>query len=239
VKPLIIARRELRAAVNSPLAYIVAVAYLVFTSAWLFFMNQFFARNEASLRLYFSVIPTVFVFLVPALTMRSWAEERRMGTLEVLLTLPFREGEVVLGKFIGAFGLLFFVVLLSLPLPLSLSVMGDFDWGQIAGQYLGVLLIGAAGVSLGLFVSSISTNQVAAFILTGLALLCLTLAGQLTGIMSLPEWCARALRFISFGAHFDSFDRGILDSRDLLYFILAVVLFLYLNVRVLIGRKSA
>jgi ABC-2 type transport system permease protein len=239
MKSLIIARRELRAAVNSPLAYIVAAAYLVFTSAWLFFMNQFFARNEASLRLYFGVIPTVFVFLVPALTMRSWAEERRMGTLEVLLTLPFREREVVLGKFIGAFGLLLLVVLLSLPLPLSLSAMGDFDWGQLAGQYLGVLMIGAAGVSLGLFVSSLSTNQVAAFILTGLALLCLTLAGQLPGIMSLPGWLASGLRFISFGAHFDSFDRGILDSRDLLYFALAAALFLYLNVRVLVGRKSA
>jgi ABC-2 type transport system permease protein len=239
VNALTITRKELRAAVNTPLAYLVAVAYLVFTAAWLFFMNQFFARNEASLRLYFGVVPTVFIFLVPALTMRSWAEERRMGTLEVLLTLPFREWEVVLGKFLGAFGLLFFVILLSLPLPVSLCGMGDFDWGVVAGQYLGVLLIGAAGVSLGLFVSSLSTNQVAAFILTGLALLCLTLAGELPGVVGMPDWLSRTLRFLSFGPHFDSFNRGVLDSRDVLYFLLSTTLFLSLNARVLVGRKSA
>ncbi|MGA2974838.1 MAG: ABC transporter permease [Spirochaetia bacterium] len=239
MKTAIVARRELRSAFNSPIAYIVAVAYLVFTSVWIFFLNQFFARNEASLRLYFGIVPIVFVFLVPALTMRSWAEERRMGTLEVLLTLPFREREVVLGKFLGSFGLLLAVILLSLPLPVSLSRLGDFDWGQIAGQYLGVLFIGAAGVSVGLFVSALSTNQVAAFILTGLALLALTLAGQLPAVASLPGWLSEVLRFLSFGSHYDSFDRGMLDSRDVLYFLLAVVLFLYLNIRVLVGRKSA
>ncbi len=239
MKTLTIARRELQAAFNSPVAYIVAVAYLVFTTVWVFFLNQFFAQNEASLRIYFTIVPTVFIFLVPALTMRSWAEERRMGTLEVLLSLPFREGEVVLGKFVGIFGLLLLVVVLSLPLPLFLSRMGVFDWGQIAGQYLGVLLIGAAGISVGLFISALSTNQVAAFILTGLALVALTLAGQLPEAVGLPSWLSAVLGYVSFGHHFDSFNRGIIDSRDLLYFLLAIALFLFLNVRVLMVRKSS
>jgi ABC-2 type transport system permease protein len=239
MKMSIVARRELASAFNSPVAYIVSVAYLVFTSAWLFFLNQYFAHNEASLRLYFSVIPVIFIFLVPALTMRAWAEERRMGTLEVLMTLPFREGELVIGKFLGTFCLLAIVIALSIPLPLSLSRLGSFDAGQLVGQYIGVLLIGAAGLSVGLFVSSLSTNQITSFILSGLSLLALTLAGQLPGLVSLPNWLGGLLGFLSFGFHFESFSRGIVDSRDVLYFVLIAVLFLYLNTRVLTGRKSS
>ncbi len=235
----VLARRELASAFNSPIAWIVAVAYLVFTSTWLFFFNQFFAHNEASLRLYFSVIPVVFVFLLPALTMRSWAEERRMGTLEVLVTLPFRDAELVLGKFLGALCLLAIVIVLSIPIPLSLAPLGQFDGGQIAGQYIGVFLIGAAGLSAGLFVSSLARNQVTAFILSGLLLLALTLAGEVGRVVELPPWLAGLAGFLSFGFHFESFTRGIIDSRDVLYFCLAAALFLYLNTRVLAGRRSA
>jgi len=239
MKTLVIARRELRAAVNSPIAIIVAVAYLVFTSAWLFFRNQFFARNEASLEIYFQIIPVVFVFLIPALTMRSWAEEKRMGTLEVLLTLPFRESQVVMGKFWGAFGLLAAVVVLSIPLPVTLSRLGAFDPGQIIGQYIGVLLIGAAGCAVGLFVSSLCKNQVAAYILSGLTLLTVTLLGSLGQLLSLSGWFSRVLTFISFMPHYESWNRGIIDTRDALYFLLVTALFLYLNARALVARKSA
>jgi ABC-2 type transport system permease protein len=232
-----IAAKELKAAFNSPIAYIVTVAYLVFTSVSLFFLNQYFSRNEASLRIYFAVIPTVFIFLVPALTMRSWAEERRTGTLEVLLTLPFREGEVVLGKFLGCFSLLCIVVALSIPLPMSLAPLGRFDWGQIAGEYLGVLLIGASGIALGLFVSSLSTNQITSFILSGLALLAFTLVNQLNLLVTLPPWLAAFVNWVSFGSHYDSFRRGVLDSRDVLFFLLATGAFLMLNVQVLLRRK--
>ncbi len=232
-----IAAKELKAAFNSPIAYIVTVAYLVFTSVWLFFLNQFFSHNEASLRIYFGVIPTVFIFLVPALTMRSWAEERRTGTLEVLLTLPFREWEVVLGKFLGCFALLAALIALSIPLPLSLAPLGRFDWGQVAGEYLGVLFIGSSGIALGLFVSSLSTNQITAFILSGLALLAFTLVNQLNFIVALPSWLAALVNWVSFGAHYDSFRRGVLDSRDVLFFLLAIAAFLCLNVQVLVRRK--
>jgi ABC-2 type transport system permease protein len=231
------AGRELKSAFNSPIAYIVAVAYLVFTSVWLFFLNQYFSRNEASLRIYFSVIPTVFIFLVPALTMRSWAEERRTGTLEVLLTLPFSEWDLVLGKFLGVLSLLALVIVLSIPLPLSLAPLGFFDWGQVAGEYLGVFLVGASGIAVGLFVSALSTNQVTAFILTALSLVALTLVSQVNFLVTLPPWLAWLLNWVSFGHHYDSFRRGVLDTRDLAWFILAVGLFLLLNVRVLVRRK--
>ena len=116
---------------------------------------------------------------------------------------------------------------------------GSFDAGQLAGQYIGVLLIGAAGLSVGLFISSLSTNQITSFILGGLCLLVLTLAGQLPGLVSLPAWLGGLLGFLSFGFHFESFNRGIIDSRDVLYFVLVAALFLYLNTRVLTGRKSS
>ncbi len=237
MKVLTVASRELKASFNSPIAYIVAAAYLVFTSVWLFFLNQFFARNEASLRVYFSIIPVVFVFLVPALTMRSWAEERRTGTLEVLLTLPFREGELVLGKFLGCFALLCIVVALSIPLPLTLAPLGSFDWGQVAGEYLGVLFIGAAGICAGLFVSALSTNQITAFIVTGVVLLAFTLVNQVNQFVTLPPWLAGAINWVSFGHHYDSFRRGVLDSRDVAFFLLAAASFLGLNVQVLVRRK--
>lgn len=231
------AGRELKSAFNSPIASIVAVSYLVFTSVWLFFLNQYFTRNEASLRIYFSVIPTVFIFLVPALTMRSWAEERRTGTLEVLLTLPFSEWDLVLGKFLGVLSLLALVIVLSIPLPLSLAPLGFFDWGQVAGEYLGVFLVGASGIAVGLFVSALSTNQVTAFILTALSLVALTLVNQVNFLVTLPPWLAWLLNWVSFGHHYDSFRRGVLDTRDLAWFVLATGLFLLLNVRVLVRRK--
>ncbi len=121
MRVLPVVRKELSGYFNSPIAYTVVVAFLVFTSVWLFYLQQFFVRGEASLRIFFEVIPTVFIFLVPALTMRSWAEERKSGTLEILLTLPFRETEVVAGKFLGAAALLAVMVVLTLPLPLSLE----------------------------------------------------------------------------------------------------------------------
>ena len=237
MRVLPVVRRELAGYFNSPIAYIVVVSFLVFTSLWLFYLNQFFARNEASLRVYFQVIPTVFVFLIPAVTMRSWAEERRSGTLEILLTLPFREGEVVAGKFLGAASLLAIMVILTLPLPLSLARFGSFDAGQIAGEYIGVFLVGAAGLAVGLLVSSLSANQISAYIFCGLILLALTLANQLSLIFGLPSWLAGAVNWISFGSHYESFRKGILDTRDLAYFLLVIALFLFLNTRVLLQRK--
>ncbi len=237
MKVATVASRELKSSFNSPVAYIVAAAYLVFTSVWLFFLNQFFSHNEASLRIYFGIVPTVLIFLVPALTMRSWAEERRTGTLEILLTLPFREGELVIGKFLGCFGLLCLVVVLSIPLPLSLASLGVFDWGQVAGEYLGVLFIGAAGISVGLFVSALSTNQITAFILTAVALLAFTLVNQVNLLVTLPPWLAAAFNWVSFGSHYDSFRRGVLDSRDIVFFLATIAAFLGLNVQVLVRRK--
>jgi ABC-2 type transport system permease protein len=232
-----VVRRELKSYFNSPVAYIVVVAFLVFTSVWLFYMQTFFVRDQASLRPFFIVIPVVFVFLLPAITMRSWAEEKKLGTLEVLLTLPFRESELVIGKFLAAFSLLAITLLLTVPIPLMVSRLGSFDGGEILGQYLGVLLLGATGISLGMFVSSFASNQLSAFIIGVLILLFLTLVNQINYLVSLPAWAAGLVNYLSLEGHFESFGKGLIDTRDLFFFLIATSLFLYLNIKSLIFKK--
>ena len=230
-------KKELKSFFNSPIAYVAVTGFLIFTSIWLFYLQHFFANNVAALRSYFAVIPTVFIILIPALTMRIWAEEKKLGTMEVLMTLPFREAELVMGKFLGVTILLLIIIILTLPLPISLTFLGDFDWGQIAGQYLGVILIGMAGISTGLFISSVSTNQISAFVSTLLILLLLTLINQVNQVIYMPIWLASLFNYLSFGYHFEGFMKGLIDTRDLLFYLIVTGLFLYLNMEVLILNK--
>ena len=232
-----ILKKELKSYFNSPIAYILVVTFLIFSSIWVFFLQSFFATNVATLRNFFAVIPIVFIILMPALTMRSWAEEKKLGTMEVLMTLPFRESTLVIGKFLAALCLLAIMVALTLPLPLLLSRFGDFDWGEILGQYIGVLLLGSAGISVGLFVSSLMSNQISSFLLSLFVLLVLTLVSQVNRVFAVPPWAAEAVNFISFGHHFSNFQRGLIDTRDLLYYGIVSALFLYLNTKTLVFRK--
>jgi ABC-2 type transport system permease protein len=230
-------KKEMKSYFNSPIAYIATLFLLVSSSVWLFFVQQFFAADTASLRSYFSVIPTIYIILIPALTMRSWAEEVRMGTAELLITLPFRERDIVLGKFLSTFVLLAVMMALTLPVPISLSGFGSFDPGQVVGEYLGILLLGAVAISIGQFISSVSQNQISAFIFSVVVLLVVTLVNQVTNAMNLPDWLAGIISYFSLAYHFDSFIRGVLDTRDLAFFLAAATLFLYLNVKVLVLRK--
>ncbi|MFW6223453.1 MAG: ABC transporter permease subunit [Spirochaetota bacterium] len=234
---LTVARKELSAYFNSPIAYIVVVFFLAFTSSWFFYIQQFLARDVASMRGYFGILPVVFVILMPAITMRSWAEESKLGTAEVLLTLPFTEAQIVVGKFLGALSLLALMLVLTLPVPLTIRPLGDFATGQIIGQYIGSLLLGAAAISVGLFVSSLSQNQITSFILGVFVLLALTLVNQVNVVMNLPRRLGDLLNQLSLNYHFRSFEKGILDSRDLAYYLLLAFLFLYLNTKVLVLRK--
>ncbi len=232
-----IIKKEFKSYFNSPIAYIVLVAFLVFSSVWLFYLQQFFARNVASLRIYFGIIPVVFIFLMPAITMRSWAEEKKMGTIEVLLTLPFKEGELVIGKFLAALGMLIIMMVLTLPIPLFLSPFGTFDWGEIFSQYIGLLLIGAAGISLGLFISAQATNQLSAFIIGVIVLLFLTLVTQVNQVAQLPPWAAGFFNYLSLGYHFESFGRGLIDSHEPFYYLFVIPLFLSHNPKTLIFQN--
>ncbi len=232
-----VAKKELASYFNSLIAYIVVVAYLAVTSILFFFLNGFFLKNQATLRDYFGFVPFVFIFLIPAITMRAWAEEKKSGTLEILLTLPFKEGEAVMGKFVAAMALLGCMIVLSLLLPISLGRFGLFDAGQILCQYLGTILLGGCGIALGLLISSLSFNQISAYLFCGLALLAFTLMGEVDSWLSLPAWLAAALNAISFTFHFESFSKGIIDTRDLAYFVILCGVFLFLNAQVLVRRK--
>ncbi len=232
-----IIQKELRSYFNTPIAYIVAVFFLVFTSAWLFFMEQFYAANTASLRGYFGVFPMVFIFLLPALTMRSWAEEARMKTDEILLTLPIRVGELVVGKFFAALILVGMLLMLTVPLPLTLMPLGDFAVGQIWGQYTGSLLLAGVGISIGLCVSSFTSNQISSFLFTVVILLAFTLVRQFTMFLNFPDQIASFFQYVSLQTHFESFTKGLIDTRDVMFYLVLTTLFLYFNMKILILRK--
>ncbi|GMO25483.1 MAG: ABC transporter permease [Termitinemataceae bacterium] len=232
-----LARKELYSFSISPAFYGVTLFFLLFTSIWLFNFNNFFGKDQATLRSYFVSFPLVFILVIPALTMKSWAEERKLGSVELLLTMPFSEWDLVLGKFCACFLAVGAMLLLSVPLPLSLLPLGFFDGGVIISEYVGVLLLSASATALGLLLSSISKNQVAAFLGSAAVLLIVMMINQIPFTQSVPAPIAGFINFISLSFHFESFAKGLLDSRDLLFFLLSTLLFLYLNTRVIIFRK--
>jgi ABC-2 type transport system permease protein len=232
-----IAKKELRSAFNSPIAYIAMIFFLLFNTFWLFFVQRFFIANVASIRSLFQVMPWVFIILVPAITMRMWAEERKLGTVELLETLPFTEWKMVMGKFLGAFLLLCLMLVFTLPIPLLAGMFGRFDAGQIVTEYLGVLLMGAACVAIGSYISSLTKNQISAFIFTVLILIALNAIGLVFAFIKAPTFIMDALRWIALYTHFDSFEKGVLDTRDLLYYVIVGTLFLFLTVKTLVFRK--
>jgi ABC-2 type transport system permease protein len=237
LRALALARKELYSYSLSPAFYGTAVFFLLFTSIWLFYFQRFFSMDTATLRPYFASFPLAFILVIPALTMKSWAEERKTGTVELLLTMPFSEWDLALGKFISSLGMLAGIVALTVPLPLSLLPLGRFDGGVIAGEYLGALLLGSSATALGLLLSSLSKNQAGAFLGSAVVLLIIMLINQFTSAMNLPAALAEGINFFSLSFHFESFSKGIIDTRDLAFFVLTTALFLFLNTRVLLFRK--
>jgi ABC-2 type transport system permease protein len=236
-KSFILAKKELYTLSNSPAFYGICLFFVLFCSIWLFYLQNFFTMNMASLRPYFAAIPAAFILVIPILTMKSWAEERKLGSIELLLTMPFSEWELVLGKFFAAFASVVILLALSLPVPLSMLPLGRFDPGVLVGEYGGALLLGASASALGLLLSSMSKNQAGAFLGSAAVLLFSMLINQFTMAMSLPPAIASGINFFSLSFHFESFSRGIIDTRDLAFFIFSTVLFLFLTTRVILYRK--
>jgi len=219
--------KEFRGYFNSPVAYIFIISFLVFTN-WLFFKG-FFLMNQSSLRSFFSILPWVFMFLAPAVTMRSWAEEKKLGTVELLMTLPVRDYEVVLGKFLASFIFLIVTLLCTLPLPLTVMLVGNPDIGPIWGGYLGAFLMGGAYLAIVCFASSLTENQIVAFIIAIFLCFALLITAENLVIMNLPAALVPVFSFLGLGAHFDSIGRGVIDSRDIVYYISVIGFFLFLN----------
>jgi len=230
-------RKELFSYLYAPAFYGAAVFFLLFCSIWLFYFQRYFTLNVASLRPYFSLFPLVFILVIPVLTMKSWAEERKTGSIELLLTMPFSEWDLVLGKFCAAFALLVMMLILTIPLPLTLSPLGEFDKGVIVCEYIGALLMGASAVALGLLLSALSKNQAGSFLGSAVALMAVMLLSQLTISFNLPYWLTQVINFFSLSFHFDSFSKGLLDSRDMVYYLASTALFLFITTRVILFRK--
>ncbi|MDR0450693.1 MAG: ABC transporter permease subunit [Treponema sp.] len=230
-------RKEIYSYAISPAFYGAALFFILFVNLWLFYFQRYFVMDAATLRPWFSAFPLAFVVAVPALTMKSWAEERKLGTMELLLTMPFSEWNLALGKFFASFAALLVILLLSLPLPLCILPRGEFDGGVLAADYTGLLFLGASALSLGLFLSSLFRSQAGAFLGSAGILLAAMLINRLPMSFSLPQPLADFINFVSLSFHFEAFSRGLIDSRDLAFFTLASLLFLYLNTRVLLFRK--
>ena len=234
-RTLALARKEIHSWVISPALYGITVFFLLFVSIWFYYLQRFFAMDIATLRPFFSAFPLAFILVIPVLTMKAWAEERKLGSDEILFTLPFTGWELVLGKFLSCVSLLTAMLFLTLPVPLSLLPLGYFDPGVIFAEYFGALLLGASALSLGLFLSSVSKNQAASFLGTAVLLLVVILINSFS--FDMPPFIAAFVNFISLSFHFESFSRGILDSRDMVFFLLSTGFFLFLNTQVLLYRR--
>ncbi len=228
-------KKELMSYFNSPIAYIFIGVFLV-VGNWLFF-KWFFIIGQASMRNYFSLLPWIFLFLAPALTMRLWAEEKRSGTIEFLLTLPITNWQVVLAKFFGALAFLFISLLMTFTIPITVLALGNADIGPIVGSYLGALFLGGSYLALGLFISSLTKNQIIAFILGVMACFGFFIIGADFVLAGAPMVLAPIMKFIGLGSHFSSIARGVIDSKDVIYYISFIFVFLWLNVRVIENRS--
>ena len=234
---LILARKEFVAMFRTPVAYLVIALFLAVASVWFFVVHQFLGQNIASLRAYFAMVPLLFVVLLPALTMRSWAEERSSGTAELLLTLPFSELQLVMGKFLGGLALVCVMLVPTLLVPLSLAPLGHFDPGPIIGQYLGTVLLAAAGLAVGQCASVLSRNQISAFLSAAVLLLVLTVFHVVNTVVSLPPTLASAVNQISFLYHFSGFERGVIDTRAVGYFLIVAIAAIRWTTHVLTLRR--
>lgn len=218
-----IAKRELVAYFTSPVAYVFLVIFLLLTGFLTFTAGAFFERGEASLGAFFAFHPWVYLILVPAVGMRLWAEERRAGTLELLLTFPVAPWQAIVGKFLASWAFLAIALVLTFPVVITVNVLGDPDNGQIFAGYLGSLFLAGAYLAITCLTSAMTRNQVIAFILAVVVCLFLLLAGfaPVTGLLS--RWASPAfvdvVAAFSVVTHFDGFQKGVIDSRDLLFFL--------------------
>ena len=225
-----IARKEFASFISSPVAYIFLGAFLAVTLFVFFWVETFFARNIADVRPLFEWMPLLLIFLVSAITMRMWAEERRSGTIEFLLTVPVTNLQLVLGKFAASLALIAVALLLTLPLPIVVNQLGPLDWGPVFGGYLATLLLAAAYSAIGLFLSSRSENQIVSLILTAAVCGLLYVLGS-DGLTALFDTrSAEILKLLGSGSRFHTITRGVIDLRDLYYYISLIGIFLSLNI---------
>jgi ABC-2 type transport system permease protein len=231
-------RRELGAYFNTPIGYVFIVFFLLVSCYQ--FADVIFIENSADMRGFFNMMPLLFIIFVPAISMRLWAEERKLGTLELLLTMPVKTWQAVVGKFLA--GMLFIAVTLALTfhIPIMLKFLGNPDMGPIIGGYMGAMIMGMIYLSIGAFASSLTGDQIVAFVIATSICLIIFLMGEqatLDWIKDFSPTVARVVERFGVAYHFGSICRGVIDTRDIIYAVTMTGLFLLLNILVIERRR--
>ena len=237
-----IVRRELSAYFTSPVAYVFLVIFLLLTGFFTFTVGNFFERGEASLAAFFGWHPWLYLIVVPAIGMRLWAEERRSGTLELLFTMPVATWQAILGKFLASWLFIALALALTFPAVITVNILGDPDNGIIVAGYLGSLFLAGSYLAITCMTSAMTRNQVVAFILAVVLCLFLVLAGFNPVTDLLVRWASPAVvdtvAAFSFVTHYDGFQRGVIDSRDLVFFLSVIGFALFATGVILRGHRA-
>lgn len=235
-------RRELQSYFATPVAYVFIVIFLVLMGTFTFYIGGFYERGQADLRAFFNFHPWLYLFLVPAIAMRLWAEERKTGSIEMLMTWPITPWQAVLGKFLAAWAFTAIALALTFPIWLTVNYLGDPDNGVIVAGYIGSLLMAGGFLSIGACLSALTRNQVIAFVLSVVACFGFLLSGFPLVLDLFSGWAPQVLvdgiASLSFLTHFSNISRGVIDFRDLVYFGLLIGAFLYANTIILQWKQA-
>lgn len=238
----IIFRRELASYFATPVAYVFIVIFLLLAGWFTFYLGNFYERGQADLLPFFTFHPWLYLFLIPAVSMRLWAEERKSGSIELLMTLPVSLNQAVLGKFLAAWAFVGIALALTFPVWITVNYLGDPDNGAIVAGYVGSFLMAGAFLAIGSCISATTRNQVIAFILTVVVCLTLLLAGlpMVLDVLRalLPQLLVDAVASLSFLTHFQAISKGVIDLRDLVYFGLMIGFWLYASAVVIDMKKA-
>lgn len=237
-----IMKRELIGYFYSPVAYVFIAIFLLSTVGTTFFLGNFFDANQASLEIFFLFHPWLYLFLVPAIGMRLWAEERNNGTIELLFTLPISMTQAIAGKFLAAWIFIGVALLLSFPMIVTVGYLGSPDYGVMLASYLGSFLMAGAYLAISCVTSAMTRNQVISFILSVIICFVMVILGwgvfQDLLLNLFPAWVAEAISSFSFTTHFNSLRRGVIDSRDIFFFLSVIIGGLTVNALILEDKKS-
>lgn len=235
-------QREFMGYFATPLAYIFIVIFLFLTGLTTFYLGQFFETGEATLKNFFSFHPWLYLFLIPAVSMRLWSEETKSGTIELLMTLPVPLWAVVLGKYLAAWGFTLVALALTFPVWITVNYLGDPDNGVILASYIGSALMAGAYLSIGACISATTRNQVIAFVITVSVCFLFTVSGLPMVLDFFAAWAPETLLSViasfSFLTHFDAITNGVIDMRDVVYFASLTAAWLYANAVILEMKKA-
>lgn len=239
----IITKRELGAYFGTPLAYVFVVIFVAMTGAFAFFIGNFFDRGQADLQPFFSYHPWLYLLLVPAIAMRLWAEERKSGTIELLMTLPISTGEAIVGKFLAAWLFIGIALILTFPMWITVNYLGNPDNGVILASYIGSFLMAGAFLAIGSCVSALTKNQVIAFIVAATICFLMVMSGLELVLGFFRSWApafiVQAIASMSFLNHFELISRGVITLPSLLFYFSIIAFFLFANAIVIEQRKAA